>query len=221
MPMKILITAGPTQEPIDAVRFIGNRSSGLLGVELAMQAAERGWEVELALGPVDSRIVDLVPERVSLSRFTTAQDLKEALSISSHVGRDAVIMSAAVADFTIDRSAIVDADKLRRGSISELPLVPTEDLLAGVSSTRGDASVPVLVGFALESEDTLIERAEQKLRTKGVDLVVGNPLQTLDAHNIRATLVTKESVEVLSTLSKATFARVLMNRVEEMRNAAG
>lgn len=177
----MLITAGPTREPIDDVRFIGNRSSGTLGIELAREAVNRGIRTTLALG---SSVHEPNIREVGVTRFETTADLHQLL-LCRVPDIDILVMAAAVADHT---PAVRHPGKLGRnetGSIT-IDLVPTPDLLASVAaSARPDQ---LLVGFALEPADRLAESAQRKLETKHVDLIVANPLDTMESSVIEATL---------------------------------
>jgi len=168
----IVVTAGGTREAIDPVRFIGNRSSGKMGVALAEAALDRGARVSLIAGSVEVPL----PERAAVIRVESTAELGAALDAAlrptpdGRAGFDALIMAAAVADFRPRRPA---GSKLARGSALSLDLEPTPDLLAdAVRSTRGLRPAPVLVGFAAETGS--LERAVGKLQRKGVDLLVAN-----------------------------------------------
>lgn len=211
----MLITAGPTREPIDAVRFIGNRSSGKLGVAVAMAAAEAGWRVLLLLGPVAIE----PPEHrlISNLRFETTADL-ETLLVTHQVEADALIMAAAVADFR--PGSVVRGGKLRRTAEGlTLKLEPTPDLLAGCSRARAKKHLQqVLVGFALEKRAELEASAKGKLVRKGVDAVVANELQTMEADTIRAKVFIADGTTEApkGTLSKVRFAQWLVELVETL-----
>jgi phosphopantothenoylcysteine decarboxylase/phosphopantothenate--cysteine ligase len=165
----IVISAGGTAEPIDPVRFIGNRSTGKMGVALAQSALDRGARVTLVVGHV-SVPLPTGPGMLVAHAETTAE-MGEIVRIALD-GADALIMAAAVADF---RPRLVAASKLGRDAGLTLELEPTEDILAGVASELpplGDPARPVLVGFAAETGS--LDRAADKLRRKGVDLLVAN-----------------------------------------------
>jgi phosphopantothenoylcysteine decarboxylase/phosphopantothenate--cysteine ligase len=160
---RVLVTAGPTHEPIDPVRFVGNRSSGRMGVAVAAEAAARGADVTLVLGPGTVA----PPPGVAVARVGTAEELRDAV-VERFEGADAVVMAAAVADF---RPKAPSGSKLRRDQgVPDLVLEPTPDVLRElVERRRGQ----VLVGFAAETED--VEAAgRRKLAAKGVDLLVAN-----------------------------------------------
>lgn len=160
---RVLITAGPTFEPIDAVRFLGNRSSGKMGVALAAEAAARGGDVTLVLGPGTVP----APAGVRTVNVTTAQEMRDAV-LAAFPETDVVIMAAAVADF---RPKAATANKIKKeDGTPELILEPTPDILSELGRTR---TRQVLVGFAAETSD--VEAAgREKLRRKGVDLLVAN-----------------------------------------------
>ena len=161
---RILITAGPTHEPIDPVRFVGNRSSGRMGVALAAEAAGRGAAVTLVLGPGTVA----PPPRVDVVRIETAEQLRDA--VLEHAGTaDAVVMAAAVADF---RPKIVADTKLKKDQgVPDIVLEPTPDVLAELGERRRPGQI--LVGFAAETGDVL-EAGRAKLRRKHLDLLVAN-----------------------------------------------
>jgi phosphopantothenoylcysteine decarboxylase / phosphopantothenate---cysteine ligase len=200
---RVLITAGPTHEPIDAVRFIGNRSSGRVGVALAEEAARRGWDVTLLLGPTHRTPAD---SRVLVVRFRTAEELDGLLA--SHAPRcDVLVMAAAVADYRPKPDAAMLAGKLRRteGPLT-LELEPTPDLLARVAAGRRPGQV--LVGFALEPRAEMLGAAKRKLERKGVDLIVANPLETMDGELVEAVVIGRDGSErrTPGVVSKEAFA---------------
>lgn len=202
MPRRLLITAGPTHEPIDAVRYLANRSSGTLGVALAEAGREAGWDVTLLLGPCDVAL----PTGVDTRRFTTTADLDRLLA-EHFTGCDLLIMAAAVADY---RPAHVSEAKLpRRGENLVLELEPTPDLVARYAALKKPRQR--VIGFALEEPGKLIDRAEDKLATKRLDAIVANPLATMGAGEIDATLITAAGRRLRpGTMSKPQFARWLI-----------
>ena len=161
---RILITGGPTQEPIDPVRFITNRSSGKMGYALAKVARRRGAEVILVTGPTSlpppSKDIEVVPVQ-------TAEEMRKA--VLSHIERcSVVIKAAAVSDF---RPKVMSQQKLKKANASRsLELEKTEDILAEIAKKKGDR---ILVGFAAETED-LIANARKKLMEKNLDFIVVN-----------------------------------------------
>jgi phosphopantothenoylcysteine decarboxylase/phosphopantothenate--cysteine ligase len=160
---RILVTAGPTHEPIDPVRFLGNRSSGKMGIAIAAEAAGRGADVTLVLGPGTVR----PPRGVEVVRIETAEELRDAV-LARFADVDAVVMAAAVADFR--PKAVADAKLKKDQGIPELMLEPTPDVLAELGERKRSQ---VLVGFAAETGD--VEAAgRHKLQRKKLDLVVAN-----------------------------------------------
>lgn len=182
---RLLITAGPTHEPIDSVRFIGNRSSGRLGVELADRAARSGWDVRLLLGPSALTPTD---SSVGLVRFRTTAELQSLLDREFPVC-DVLVMAAAVADYRPRQSD--PAGKIKRQAQGlTLELEATPDLLAGLAKTK--RSDQTMVGFALEPRDRMLESAKAKLERKSLDLIVANPLETMDAESIEAVVLFRD-----------------------------
>lgn len=178
-----------------------------MGIALADAAAERGWPVTLLLGPVER-----APSQpaVETKRFRTTANLGRLLE-EHWPSHDLLIMAAAVADF---RPAPSQRPKIKRsdGPIS-LDLEPTEDLLAMVSAaSRPDQ---VLVGFALETRETLVEAARDKLRRKGIDAIVANPLETMDAERATVTLILArgDAIEAPADLRKADAATWLLDAI--------
>ena len=162
---KVLVTAGPTRERIDPVRFISNHSTGTMGFELARAAARRGAHVVLVAGPVTLE----TPDGVRRIDVESTSDMQAA--VSDHADADVVIMAAAVADFT---PADPSESKVKKDSAGkELPLKPTPDILAGLGANKRDGQR--LVGFALETDNGL-EHARGKLERKRLDwIVLNNP----------------------------------------------
>ena len=209
-PIRILVTAGPTHEPIDAVRYLANRSSGRMGCALAAEAASRGHSTTLLLGPGPLP----PPEGTCLQteRFRTTADLEAALG-RLWPDHDVLLMAAAVADYR-PRHGSSEGKLRRQGETLHLELEPTPDLLAGLAAvTRHDQT---LVAFALEPADGLVDAARAKLARKGAAAIVANPLETMDAENVTATLVLAHgtTVEAPADLPKAEFARWLLDWVE-------
>jgi phosphopantothenoylcysteine decarboxylase / phosphopantothenate---cysteine ligase len=159
---RVLIASGPTHEPIDPVRFIGNRSSGKMGAALAAEALARGAVVTVVLGPGA-----VVPTGVDVVSVQTAEEMRDAVSARFH-DADVVVMAAAVADFR--PKAVADRKLKKDAGVPDLLLEPTPDILAELGERRTDQ---ILVGFAAETED--LERAGRaKLEAKHLDLVVVN-----------------------------------------------
>lgn len=168
--MRILVTAGPTREAIDPVRFLSNRSSGKMGYALAQVAARRGHAVTLISGPVALK----PPAHVACVKVTTAAEMLKA--VKRHLPRcDALIMAAAVADW---RPSRVSSQKIKKNKASPvLRLVPTPDILKTLRPKKGRR---LFIGFAAETEK-LKDSARRKLAQKGLDLIVANDVGRRDA----------------------------------------
>jgi phosphopantothenoylcysteine decarboxylase/phosphopantothenate--cysteine ligase len=201
---RMLITAGPTHEPIDAVRYLANRSSGRLGICLADAARSAGWKVVLLLGPTSLE----PPTGVETHRFQTAADLQQLLA-GTFEHCDVLIMAAAVADY---RPAGVSEQKLpRRAEGLTLKLEATADLVA--ACVRRKRTGQRIIGFALEEDAQLEARAQEKLRRKGLDAIVANPLQTMGAKQMTATVFTADGASYRpmdAAVDKAGFAAWLV-----------
>ncbi|MBK6541435.1 MAG: bifunctional phosphopantothenoylcysteine decarboxylase/phosphopantothenate--cysteine ligase CoaBC [Flavobacteriales bacterium] len=206
----VLVTAGPTQEAIDPVRYIGNRSSGRMGFAIAEEAARRGARVQLVTGPVSLRTE--VPGIIRTDVTTAAEMAAVCKSLTS--SSDVVIMSAAVADF---RPADASAGKIKKTDHAPvLTLEATEDILAWIGGQRRKGQV--IVGFALETSDGLAH-AQSKLQRKGLDLIVLNTLEDAGAgfgHDTnRVTFIAPDTdPEALPLMSKTDVARALLDRLE-------
>lgn len=212
--LRMLISAGPTYEPIDAVRFIGNRSSGRLGSTLADHAVKMGWEVTLLLGPNAILPSD---ERVKIVRFHSCQDLEDRLQV--HLPHcDTLVMAAAVADYRpIPEEVALDGKRKRLPGELSIKLESTPDLLRRCSDrARSDQ---LLVGFALEPREQMIESALRKLERKDIDLIVANPLETMDSDSIEATLIGNPDrglalqIQTPGAISKPSFAEWLITQL--------
>ena len=166
---KVLITAGPTYEAIDPVRFIGNHSSGLMGIEIARAFADQGAEVTLVLGPSS---ISVNKKNVNVLPVTSAKEMYEAVT-ALFPKTDIAVLSAAVADF---RPEVVADQKIKKNPDNDaftIKLVKTEDILKSVGSMKTENQT--VVGFALETENGL-ENAKKKLHTKNIDLIVLNEM---------------------------------------------
>ena len=212
----MLITAGPTHEPIDAVRYVANRSSGRMGVALAEAARDGGWTVTLLLGPVALE----PPAGVRTVRFESTADLAELLE--QHFATcDVLIMAAAVADYRPYGSR--EGKLPRAGERFVLELEPTPDLVASCAARkRADQRI---IGFALEEPAALEQRAQEKLRSKGLDAIVANPLSTMGAKEVSATLFTANGETIAApgsqverqAAAKPEFARWLIEWIGRQR----
>ena len=199
----ILVTAGPTHEPIDPVRVIANRSSGRQGFAIA--AAEAGAKVTLVAGPVN---LD-TPAGVDRVDVETAAQMAEAAFAA--LPADAAILVAAVADWRVEPSAA----KLKKGAgPPKLEFVPTRDILAELGAS--ERRPRLLVGFAAETE-SIVEQAIAKRRAKGADWIVANDVSgdVMGGHRNRVHLITAEGVEDWPEASKDEVARQLVDRIAE------
>lgn len=215
----LVVSAGGTREAIDPVRFIGNRSTGKMGVAVVAAALDRGATVTLVAANLEVSI----PTGVTVVRVESTADLRDALVRLVGDGFDALVMAAAVADFR----PVQHADhKLERGASLTLELEPTTDVLAEVARTVG-APRPVLVGFAAETGS--LDRAADKLRRKGVDLLVANDVAEpgsgfrTDTNRV-SILAADGSRDDLPLQSKRAVADAILDRVVaalDARDAAG
>ncbi|MCE7935838.1 MAG: bifunctional phosphopantothenoylcysteine decarboxylase/phosphopantothenate--cysteine ligase CoaBC [Chlorobi bacterium CHB2] len=210
---RVLITAGPTHEPIDPVRFIANHSSGKMGYALAEEARDRGAHVTLISGPTSLP----QPVGVDVVHVITADQMAVAVDACSD-DADIIIAAAAVADFTPTQTA---QQKLKRRQMSEaemqIQLRPTRDILRSVGERKHAAQV--LVGFALETEG-LIESAQAKLIEKNCDLVVANPATEANAgfgaDTNRITIVGRGTQQPLPMMSKRQCAAAILDAATEL-----
>ena len=208
----VVVTAGPTREAVDPVRFIGNRSSGRMGYALAGAARARGARVVLVSGPTELT----PPAGVEVIRVTTAAEMRDAV-VPRAAQADVVIMAAAVADYTpsdaAPRKIHKDSDTLT------LTLVRTPDILAELGRQRAGKGRPMLVGFAAETDD-VVAGARRKQREKGIDLVVANDVSRtdigfeVDANEV--TLVTPSGEETLPRQTKSAIALQIVQRIETL-----
>ena len=208
--VRLLVTAGPTYEDLDPVRYIGNRSSGRMGFALAEEATRRGARVTLVAGP--SHVA--VPSVHQVMRVCGAQEMHDA--VLAHVDNaDAVVMAAAVADYTPQVRAqqkVAKAD----GDLT-IVLRRTPDILATLGARRAAGGGPaVLVGFAAETSD-VVAKATDKLRRKQVDLIVANDVSRSDAgfdvDTNEVTLVSASGAAVVPLQSKARIAGAVLDRL--------
>jgi phosphopantothenoylcysteine decarboxylase/phosphopantothenate--cysteine ligase len=200
--MRVLITAGPTREPIDAVRYIGNRSSGRMGAALTTAALAAGHRVTLILGPVS---IPMPPQARRID-VETAAEMHQAV-LAEFPNHDLLIMAAAVADY---RPKVVRTDKTPRHGSLTIECEATEDIVAHAGRIkRPDQRI---VGFSLELRGN-IDRAREKLTRKNLDLIVYNPTETMNSESVEATLLWRDGkTESLSPSNKSEFADLLIRR---------
>ncbi len=213
----VLISAGGTREPIDAVRSITNRSSGKMGFALATEAARRGAEVVLVAGPTALA----TPAGVRRIDVETALEMEAAVR-SEFEACQVAVMSAAVADF---RPAEAVTQKIKKEDLApdeglKIDLIPNPDILAGISREKGDR---VVVGFAAESHD-VVEAARRKIARKGCDLLVANDISRTDAgfdtdRNAVYLISPAGEVDELPLLPKLEVAARILDRIEKLRGA--
>jgi len=208
---RVLVTAGPTREALDPVRFLTNPSTGKMGYALAAAAAERGAQVALVSGPTELP----PPEGVELVRVTSAQEMYEAVA-ARRGATDVFIGAAAVADY---HPARAEQSKMKKGEREELTvtLAPTPDIIASVADWE---PCPLIAGFAAETEN-LRANAERKLREKQMDLIVANDVTAPDsgfaADTNRVTILDADgAAEELPTMSKAEVAARVLDRIERL-----
>ena len=183
--MKVIVTAGGTREPIDAVRFIGNRSSGRMGVEIAKAARDQGAEVTL----IAANLEVPAPAGVKVVKVETVSELEAAMDVAC----DVLVMAAAVSDFTLVHPA---PGKLARTGTLELSLTATKDL---ISSYAAKYPSSYCVGFALADEGSNLEEvSRQKLGAKGLKLVVGNSITALGSSETQVLLVSSDATSTLT-----------------------
>jgi phosphopantothenoylcysteine decarboxylase/phosphopantothenate--cysteine ligase len=212
----VVVTAGPTVEDLDPVRFVSNRSSGKMGFAIAARAAQRGARVVLVAGPV-SLPTPAGVERIDVrSAVSMQRALDEALGASLEKA-DAVVMTAAVGDY---RPKDLAPQKMKRADMALLlELVPNPDLLAELGRKRAalaERARPLLVGFAVEtdSDDRIIELAREKLRKKQVDVVVANHASdAFGKDDNRAFWVEEQKADALGRLPKGELADAILDRV--------
>lgn len=206
----VLLTAGPTREAIDPVRYISNRSSGKMGYALAEAARERGARVVLVSGPVQLT----PPAGVEVVRVTTAAEMREAVMAHLEVAT-IVVKSAAVADYRVAQAA--DQKLKKTGGAVTLTLEPNPDILAEVGRKKGTRLV---VGFAAETEN-LLESARKKLDTKGADMIVANLVNStvtgFDTDQNEVTLVTRAGDLPLGQASKRELASRIWDHIMRLR----
>lgn len=215
---RILITAGPTQEAIDPVRFIGNRSSGKMGIALAKQALERGAEVDLVCGPIANNLIYQVNyyRGLTLTRVVSAQDMYDAcMKLAPSV--DIIICAAAVADYRVKG---VSPTKLKKGraNLDTLHMEENPDILASLGKRFSETKL--VVGFAAETED-LISNAQAKLQKKNAHFIVANDVSqaysTFGSDTNKVALITQDRVIETEVGSKTQIAETIFNLIAESK----
>jgi phosphopantothenoylcysteine decarboxylase/phosphopantothenate--cysteine ligase len=206
----VLVSAGGTREPLDAVRFLGNRSSGRMGVALAEESRKRGADVTLLAANLGVPL----PSGVEIVETPTAESLLEAAL--AHAGADVVLMAAAVADYR--PAERIAAKRPKDDQTWRLELEPTADVLHSLAERRANGQV--LVGFAAESGPDGLTRAREKLTRKGVDLVVYNDVSRedigFDAEQNEVVLVTASGERRVAKAPKDRIAAAIVDTAEEL-----
>jgi phosphopantothenoylcysteine decarboxylase/phosphopantothenate--cysteine ligase len=216
--LRVLVTAGGTREPIDQVRFIGNRSSGRMGIALAGAAAKRGAEVTL----IAANVALPAPPGVRRIDVETTAELADAAA-EEFPRAQVLLMAAAPADF---RAANPAEGKLQRQGSLDLSLQPTEDILASLSARRTEEQT--IVGFAAEagaSKEEAVERARGKLERKGADLIVFNdvsdPAIGFESERNAVTLIAAEREVAVPIAPKDEIAEAILQEVDRLREKSG
>ena len=209
--LRVLVTAGRTEEPIDPVRVLTNRSSGRMGFAIAAAARDRGADVTLLAGHASIE----PPHGVAVTRIDTALELQAAAERAA-TKADVIIMAAAVGDYRVARVA---AQKLKRGAGAlTLTLAPNPDVLAGLGAKKRKGQV--IVGFALETNDG-VAHARKKLRAKNADLIVLNaPADGIGGETNRVTFVDAKRADAQPLQAKREVAEAILDRVNELRGIA-
>jgi phosphopantothenoylcysteine decarboxylase/phosphopantothenate--cysteine ligase len=207
---RVLVTAGGTREPLDAVRFVGNRSSGRMGVALAEEARRRGADVTL----IASNLTIAPPIGIEIVQAPTADDVERATT--SHAGADVVLMAAAVSDY---RPAQTEETKRPKDEKKwQIELEPTADVLRSLGESRKNGQV--LVGFAAETAANGLERARKKLADKRVDLVVYNDVSRddvgFDAKENEVVIVSARGERRVEKAPKEAIAAAILDEVEHL-----
>jgi phosphopantothenoylcysteine decarboxylase / phosphopantothenate---cysteine ligase len=212
----VVVTAGPTYEDIDPVRYIGNRSSGKMGYAIAAEAVKRGARVVLISGPSSLS----APAGAELVAVRSAAEMHAAVQQHA-MASDVVVMAAAVADYTPEKPAAGKIEKSDRPL--ELRLVRTADILGELGRMRGKNPKPVLVGFAAESGDP-VERGRAKLASKHVDFIIANDISRadagFDADTNAGTIISQDSEETIALTPKTDLAARILDRAELRLNAS-
>jgi phosphopantothenoylcysteine decarboxylase/phosphopantothenate--cysteine ligase len=207
---RVLVTAGGTREPLDAVRFVGNRSSGRMGVALAEEAQRRGAEVTL----IASNLAVPAPDGIEVVEAPTAAEVERATA--SHTESDVVLMAAAVSDYRPSQTD--EAKRPKDEETWQIELEPTSDVLKSLGERRANGQI--LVGFAAETAEKGLERARKKLADKQVDLIVYNDVSRddvgFDAEDNEVVIVSAQGERVVEKAPKEAIAAAILDEVERL-----
>lgn len=212
MSKKVLITAGPTYEPIDPVRFIGNRSSGKQGIGIAKAFAEDEYEVFLIVGPINENLLENLPSNIHITKVNTAQEmLNESLK---YINSDIAIHTAAVSDFRPEK---VYDFKIKKGgevSFNDIKFVENADILATFANHQNRPKI--VIGFAAETND-LIENARKKLVKKNCDYIIANDVSNGKAFGKdknKVYIVGKNGVEETDEMDKFLIGKKILEIIK-------
>lgn len=209
---RILITAGPTLEPLDPVRGILNRSSGKMGLALAQASTRRGLPTSVLLGPVEPAVRQEFLEVAEVEDYASSRDLQGLLT-AEWPKHDVLFMASAVSDL---RPVEVARSKLPRKNLT-LQLEPVPDLLANLARQMPDHGIRI--GFALEEQSRLLARAREKLCAKQCHAIAANPLCTIDSNMVSGVWMTAESEVPFEQMAKSAYAEELLNRATRLWSA--
>jgi phosphopantothenoylcysteine decarboxylase/phosphopantothenate--cysteine ligase len=210
---RVVVSAGPTYEDIDPVRYVGNRSSGRMGFAIAVEARRRGGHVILVAGPTAVE----APPADEIVRVRSASEMHAAVMRAAERA-DVVIMAAAVADYTPAQPS--EGKIAKTDAPTTLTLQRTRDILADLGSRRGRAGLsPVLVGFAAETDNVLAKAREKRVR-KNADLIVANDVSQegvgFDGDTNAVTIISEDGEQPVALRSKAEVAAVILDRIEQV-----
>lgn len=217
--LKVLVTAGPTQEALDPVRYLTNHSSGKMGFAIASAASQRGADVTLVTGPTNLPR----PHYMNVIDIVSAQDMYDAVT-SAAPDQDIIIKAAAVADF---RPSHIASDKIKKMGVAGTPslaLEKTQDILGYLGSHKrpadGERKAQILCGFSMETEH-MIENSRAKLEKKNLDMIAANNVKESGAgfavDTNRLTLITKDGEKTLPLMSKYEAANALLTELVKLR----
>jgi len=205
----VLVTAGPTREYIDAVRFLSNASSSMMGYAMAANAKKRGAEVTLISGPTCLPC----PRGVIRTKVTSALEMEKA-AMEAFPEATLIVATAAVSDFY---AAEISDKKIKKGDAPpSLELRMSPDILKKMGEQKKPRQI--LIGFALET-DNLIENARKKLKEKNLDMVAANSPSAMESTTNQVTVITASGMEKLPTAAKTEVARWILDRAEALRGA--
>lgn len=208
MQKNVLITAGPTREYIDPIRYISNASSGKMGLAIAEAFIEKGAEVRLITGPTSRHCEELSDVAISVTKTETAEQMRQTI-IDNFQWADIVIMAAAVADYRPIEKAKQKIKK--KEQTFNLRLEKTPDILGELASQKRNGQI--LVGFALETED-LLKNAQKKLEEKNLDFIIANTEKAIDSDSADFFVINRNEVKEYKNISKMALAKELVELVD-------